>query len=280
MPSCRCCRRSARLAAAHGDSPTAPTPLGRQDPNQQQAQQQQQQAQQQQQQQQQQGLLVTPVSQDGAAMDMQENTPAAAGQGGLKQPGAQQQHGQQQALQQQQQQQGDGVLWQQQQPRPPPPPLALEHADQLLSILLPLRLAHHFLSQYKGRCVCARASMCLCGWVGGGFGTFTRTTSSGQLHDKRRRACTHIRTHMRARRDALWALAALPPSQAASAGALLLRGRCLYELVDYAGAADAFGAAHAADPLSMEVRARVWAGECACLAGCAWGCGVLRTLLG
>jgi hypothetical protein len=35
---------------------------------------------------------------------------------------------------------------------------------------------------------------------------------------------------------------------------LLLIGRCLYELVDYARAAEAFEAARAADPLNLEVR--------------------------
>lgn len=54
-------------------------------------------------------------------------------------------------------------------------------------------------------------------------------------------------------REALQALGALPERQRCSAGVLLLIGRCLYELVDYARAAEAFEAARAADPLSLEV---------------------------
>jgi tetratricopeptide (TPR) repeat protein len=54
-------------------------------------------------------------------------------------------------------------------------------------------------------------------------------------------------------RAALKALGSLPDSQRCSAGVLLLIGRCLYELVDYARAAEAFEAARAADPLNLEV---------------------------
>lgn len=76
---------------------------------------------------------------------------------------------------------------------------------QLQSIFLPLRLAHHQLSQFHCR-------------------------------------------------EALQALGTLPASQRCSAGVLLLIGRCLYELVDYARAAEAFEAARTADPLNLEVR--------------------------
>ena len=76
---------------------------------------------------------------------------------------------------------------------------------QLQSIFLPLRLAHHQLSQFHCR-------------------------------------------------EALQALGTLPASQRCSAGVLLLIGRCLYELVDYARAAEAFEAARSADPLNLEVR--------------------------
>eukprot|EP00879_Flechtneria_rotunda_P032571 GHRR01035799.1.p1 GENE.GHRR01035799.1~~GHRR01035799.1.p1 ORF type:complete len:408 (+),score=197.72 GHRR01035799.1:218-1441(+) len=75
--------------------------------------------------------------------------------------------------------------------------------DELLAILLPLRLAHHHLSQYKCK-------------------------------------------------EALAALNKLPAKQLSSAGVLLLMARCLYELVDYSRAAEAFEAARAADPLSLE----------------------------
>eukprot|EP00775_Hariotina_reticulata_P006606 gene6606-6834_t len=53
-------------------------------------------------------------------------------------------------------------------------------------------------------------------------------------------------------REALAALGRLPASQQGSAGVLLLMARCLYELVDYPGAARAFEAARAADPLILE----------------------------
>jgi hypothetical protein len=55
-------------------------------------------------------------------------------------------------------------------------------------------------------------------------------------------------------KEALTALARLPASQQGSAGVLLMAARCLYELVDYRGAAGAFEAARAADPLLLEVR--------------------------
>lgn len=55
-------------------------------------------------------------------------------------------------------------------------------------------------------------------------------------------------------REALKVLGALPDSQRCSAGVLLLMGRCLYELVDYARAAEAFEAARQADPLNLEVQ--------------------------
>jgi tetratricopeptide (TPR) repeat protein len=55
-------------------------------------------------------------------------------------------------------------------------------------------------------------------------------------------------------REALSEVAQLPPTQLGSAGVLLLIGRCQYELVDYTRAAEAFEAARAADPLSLEVR--------------------------
>lgn len=57
-------------------------------------------------------------------------------------------------------------------------------------------------------------------------------------------------------REALQALAVLPERQRCSAGVLLLIGRCLYELVDYVRAAEAFEAARAADPLNLEVGPR------------------------
>jgi hypothetical protein len=75
---------------------------------------------------------------------------------------------------------------------------------QLQCILLPLKLAHHHLSQF--RC-----------------------------------------------RQALQELGALPASQRSSTCVLLLIGRCLYELVEYARAAEAFEAARAADPHNLEV---------------------------
>lgn len=76
---------------------------------------------------------------------------------------------------------------------------------QLQSIFLPLKLAHHHLSQFHCR-------------------------------------------------EALQALGALSERQRCSAGVLLLIGRCLYELVDYARAAEAFEAARTADPHNLEVR--------------------------
>lgn len=75
---------------------------------------------------------------------------------------------------------------------------------QLQSIFLPLKLAHHYFSQFQ---------------------------------------CN----------EALQVLSLLPASQRSSAGVLLLIGRCLYELVDYARAAEAFEAARAADPVNLEV---------------------------
>ena len=85
--------------------------------------------------------------------------------------------------------------------------LCLPPTLQLQAVFLPLKLAYHYLSQYKCR-------------------------------------------------DALKALGALPHSQRCSAGVLLLMARCLYELVDYARAAEAFEAARTADPLNIEVRCR------------------------
>jgi predicted Zn-dependent protease len=67
------------------------------------------------------------------------------------------------------------------------------------------------------------------------------------------RRTLHLLSQYKAR-DALGALAQLPAAQLGSAGVLLLIGRCQYELVDYARAAEAFEAARAADPLSLEVR--------------------------
>lgn len=54
-------------------------------------------------------------------------------------------------------------------------------------------------------------------------------------------------------KEALAALSKLPQQQLASPGVLLLMGRCLYELVDYSRAAEAFEAARAADPFNLEV---------------------------
>lgn len=54
-------------------------------------------------------------------------------------------------------------------------------------------------------------------------------------------------------RDALNYLSKLPQEQLNSPGVLLLMGRCLYELVDYRRAAEAFEAARAADPMNLEV---------------------------
>jgi hypothetical protein len=74
-------------------------------------------------------------------------------------------------------------------------------------------------------------------------------------------------------REALQALGALPERQRCSAGVLLLIGRCLYELVDYARAAEAFEAARTADPLSLEVsgwwRTPPWR-KITWQAGCVW----------
>jgi len=76
-------------------------------------------------------------------------------------------------------------------------------------------------------------------------------------------------------REALRVLGALPASQRCSAGVLLLIGRCLYELVDYARAAEAFEAARAADPLNLEViEGRQWLmhsnSSTTCLASSTW----------
>lgn len=168
-------RRSARLAAAHGDTPM---PLGRQDPNQ---------------------MQHSPAppgphrrgssgTSDGG-YDAQENTPAWQS----AQTPEQQQH---------QQLHSSSYLWQQFKP-PAPPTLQQQQEDQLQALFLPLKLAHLYLSQYNCR-------------------------------------------------EALRVLGALPASQRCSAGVLLLIGRCLYELVDYARAAEAFEAARAADPLNLE----------------------------
>ncbi|WIA20972.1 hypothetical protein OEZ85_005309 [Tetradesmus obliquus] len=65
------------------------------------------------------------------------------------------------------------------------------------------------------------------------------------------RSALHLLSQYKAR-EALAALGQLAPAQLGSAGVLLLVGRCQYELVDYARAAEAFEAARAADPLNLE----------------------------
>lgn len=65
------------------------------------------------------------------------------------------------------------------------------------------------------------------------------------------RRALHLLSQYKAR-EALAALGQLAPAQLGSAGVLLLVGRCQYELVDYARAAEAFEAARAADPLNLE----------------------------